>query len=176
MAARPRPLSALKGKRKVPVLVSANKIPFLRFGKPQPETLSRYFKSRVVQRQRRMDRRERLEELLGVARAEDAWDGLVRRLGVRDGDGGGGKGKGRLGMEGSWGVEVEGALREVKGLMEREGEKNRRMAEVMVGIVDGERALAEKERKERVRVRNMERRKRKEEREKAKTGVGKEEK
>ena len=47
LASRPRPLEELSGKRKVPVLYSANKITILRFTKPQPNSLSSYIENRI---------------------------------------------------------------------------------------------------------------------------------
>lgn len=92
-----------------------------------------------------------MESAAEIAKAEDEWDRLVRGRGVeKDGK-----------KEDKWGKVVHEALKVVRGRIEDEAQRNRRVAEWMVGIVERERKLAEVERKGRVRVRNEVRRKRK---------------
>lgn len=153
--ARPRPAFSLPSKRRVPVLISANKIPVLRLTKPQPASLSHYIKSRIVDRQKRQDRKASLEDQLQLARWEDDWDDILSQKGVR---------QPKSKQEGTWSREVFLLLKETLKKIEEEGRKNREMAERMVKIVDREKELAEIERKARRREKNEERRRRKAER------------
>lgn len=164
LAARPRPLADLAGRRKVPVLYSANRIPVLRFRKPQPHALSRFIAQRVERRQRRFDRRDWLLERIGLARAEDEWDELVSarpRPGLR-GRGGSGDvgladavegaasaGAREVRKEPSWRGEFEAALGVVEEAVAEEGRRNAEMAARMQGLVDREREVFERERDER---------------------------
>lgn len=145
---RPLPLEQLSGERKVPVLFTANHIPILRFTKPQPSSLSGYITNRIVQRQKRHDRKHALEEALVLAEDEDRWDSIVHQFSGVDGR----KPenwKGSPVRESLWRDAVIEALGVVKAALEREKELNRIMAEKMQGVVDRETALADKERQER---------------------------
>lgn len=146
LASRPRPLEELSGKRKVPVLYSANKIPILRFTKPQPHSLSRYIANRISQRHKRFDRRDWLEGQIGLARAEDEWDDMMSgssslayaMKGEREGN-----------DEPAWTAELETALEVVEKAVREEGRKNLEMAGRMQGLVDRERGVFEREREAR---------------------------
>ena len=168
---RPLPLEKLSGKRHVPVLFNANHIPVLRLKKPQPESLSRFIRQRVKQRQARHNLRFQLYEELKIAAWEDEWDELIAEhtepaeqgvslemamLGARA------KTKGV--EESQWTDVVEDAIWEVHGKLNEEREKNRVMAEKMQAVVDRERELFEKERALRKEVKRAERLKRREER------------
>ncbi|KAH0368886.1 hypothetical protein KCU65_g3689, partial [Aureobasidium melanogenum] len=155
LSLRPRPAFSLPSRRRIPVLVSANKIPILRFTKPQPAALSHYLKSRLVDRQKRQDRKMALEVQMEIAKCEDDWDRILSAQGVTD-EGGNVK-RGKV----LWTKEVYDSLGYTMNAIEAEGMKNREMAEKMVAIVDKEKELAEVERKERKRLKNEERRKRK---------------
>ncbi|KAG9954809.1 hypothetical protein KCU85_g33, partial [Aureobasidium melanogenum] len=155
LSLRPRPAFSLPSRRRIPVLVSANKIPILRFTKPQPAALSHYLKSRLVDRQKRQDRKTALEAQMQIARGEDDWDRILLAQGIAD-EGGNVK-RGKV----LWTKEVYDSLGYTMNAIEAEGTKNREMAEKMVAIIDRERELAEIERKERKRLKNEERRKRK---------------
>lgn len=163
---RPLPLEKLSGERKIPVLFTANHIPILRFTKPQPSNLSGYITNRIVQRQKRHDRRQRLGEALVLAGEEDRWDGIVRQFSGVDGRKSA-EGKKDWTMqqpvrEGLWRDVVVEALDVVKAALEREKEVNRVMAEKMQGVVDRETAMAEKEAREREREKEREREEEKE--------------
>ncbi|KAK4540567.1 hypothetical protein LTR36_009097 [Oleoguttula mirabilis] len=167
---RPLPLGLLTGKRHVPVLYSAQKIPVLRLRKPQPESLSGYLAHRVRLRQRRIDTRHRLEAELEIARAEDRWDGVVGVLaggsgvssaeGAGEGEGvgaAGGGGGGRGAGEGwktekkkepAWSAAVSLARKEISGKLEEERRRNTEMAGRMQGVVDRERGVYEREKGE----------------------------
>lgn len=93
-----------------------------------------------------------MEGEIEVARVEDEWDSLMKGLGV-----------GSNRREVGWETGIREALREVVLKLEGEGEKNTVMARKMVGIIDGEKRLADEERKIRVMEKNEQKRKRKEE-------------
>ena len=117
--------------------------------------MSHYIKSRIVDRQKRQDRKASLEDQLQLARWEDDWDDILSQKGVR---------QPKSKQEGTWSREVFLLLKETLKKIEEEGRKNREMAERMVKIVDREKELAEIERKARRREKNEERRRRKAER------------
>ncbi|KAK5130224.1 hypothetical protein LTR08_002309 [Meristemomyces frigidus] len=141
---RPFPLHSLAGKRRVPVLYSAQKIPVLRLAKPQPQALSGYLAHRLRVRQKRHDVRHRLESEVELARAEDVWCGLVGKLGAAAG-GAGGVGVG----EGTWAAAPLAARRDVARRLEEEKRRNGVVAGRMQGVVDRERALYEAEKAQR---------------------------
>jgi hypothetical protein len=151
LLSRPHPLPQLSGKRRIPVLFSANSIPILRIKKPQPESLSGFIQHRITQRQRRHDRRHWLTEQIQFAQYEDLWDEIVEReVGV----GGGGE---AAGEEPTWAEEFENAKIEVDYLIRQEARKNVAMAAKMQGIVDRETEIFERERKERREAKRAER-------------------
>lgn len=185
LTSRPRPLPALSGHRRVPVLYSANRIPVLRFKKPQPHALSRYVQSRIDQRQKRFDRRDWLFEQQGLARAEDEWDELVFSNSTSSGSGFGTKdGPGAMSLgqamkaapppppasgknadrEPRWTEEYNVALKVVEDAVEEEGRKNMEMARRMQDLVDREREAFEREREERRKVAREGRKERRRER------------
>ncbi|KAI4120644.1 MAG: hypothetical protein LQ338_006868 [Usnochroma carphineum] len=63
--------------RRVPTLVNANHIPFLRFTKPQSPFLSYIIRKKNVERERRVDKMQALEKLVGLAEDEDEWDRIL---------------------------------------------------------------------------------------------------
>lgn len=139
---RPLPLEKLTGRRHVPVLFSAQKIPVLRLQKPQPENLSGYLAHRVRQRQKRHDTRHRLEDELEIARSEDRWDGILSKLAGSDSV------AATKGGEPAWSAAVSLARKDVERSLEEEKQKNAEMAERMQGVVDRERELYEREKVE----------------------------
>lgn len=132
---RPVPLEQLSGKRHVPILASANSIPFLRIKKPQPESLSAYLSKRIKTRQKRHDMRQRLEAEVDFARHEDTWDSIVSQH----------KGVGRDSSV-RWSSGARLALRGVQDKLTGEKLKNQAMAEKMQAVVDREQELFDKER------------------------------
>jgi len=139
LLSRPHHLRELSGKRHVPVLFSASKIPVLRIKKPQPQNLSGFIKHRIQQRQRRHDRRHWLEEQVEFAQYEDLWDKILEN------EIGAGAQRVR-GAEPTWAKEFRIAKDEVEFKIREEGVKNAAMAVKMQDIVDRERELFEKER------------------------------
>lgn len=153
---RPLPLEKLSGKRHVPVLFNASSIPVLRLKKPQPETLSRFIRLRVEQRQKWHDLRHRLDEDVQLAAQEDEWDDIVSPLVKREQtliD----AGLARQCEEPTWQDYVYKAQREVQGKINDEKVRNRIMAEKMQGVVDRERELFESEKVARKESRRQER-------------------
>ncbi|PSK45349.1 hypothetical protein B9Z65_2489 [Elsinoe australis] len=141
-------------RRKIPVLYSANKIPVLRFTKPQPRGLSLYLNSRIEQRQRRIDRAAGLGEMVALARLEDSWDEMMgEEHGVGIGEE---QESGKVEEEegDTWAGPYQRALEEVKGLLEQEAQKNIKRAKRYVALIDKEKACKEQERKDRVMERN----------------------
>jgi hypothetical protein len=77
----PRPLGSVEGTRKVPFLVNAAGLPFIRWKKPQPENVSRVLKTKLAVRQRRLDEMDAVESKLApMAEREDEWDRIVGQL------------------------------------------------------------------------------------------------
>lgn len=124
---RPRPV--VNGKRRVPVLVNARGVPFLRIKKPQPMNLSGVIRSKLDNRWKRVERRERLTDDSMLAEYEDLWDKLT------------------VGREDvTWAKEVYDALKEVNTRIENSDVKNKQLADDMWDVVLAERKLAGEER------------------------------
>ena len=129
-----RPFAKTSGPRHVPILASANGVPFLRLTKPQPPALSRMLRQRL---QRKIDLFDS-KVLLGnwwlpVCRQEDDWDDLL---------------KGQLGNDEDsvkWTDAVRQAETENHWAYERDLRKDRDMMRDMQAIVDKEMELALKE-------------------------------
>ncbi|KAM0723212.1 hypothetical protein Q7P37_001412 [Cladosporium fusiforme] len=153
---RPHPLSQLSGKRHVPVLFTANGIPVLRIKKPQPQNLSSFLKSRIIQRQKRHDRRHWLREQTEFAQYEDLWDDLVEKQGGMVARGGHEEETTAV-EEPSWAQAFVDASYDVENLLKLEGRKNSAMAKKMQGVVDREREVWEGEREGRREARRLER-------------------
>ena len=75
-----RPFPNVSGRRGVPTLVNANRVPFLRIKKPQPPFLSRIIRSIVKTRNHRILNGERLANELTYAQDEDEWDRILHEL------------------------------------------------------------------------------------------------
>jgi hypothetical protein len=140
LLSRPHPLRELSGKRHVPVLFAASKIPVLRIRKPQPQNLSGFIKHRIQQRQSRHDRRHWLEEQIEFAQYEDLWDKILEQeIGAEAAQ--------RVKPnESTWAEEFQIAKDEVEFKIRDEGRKNSAMAVKMQEIVDRERELLGRER------------------------------
>ncbi|KAH6860970.1 hypothetical protein BKA58DRAFT_392546 [Alternaria rosae] len=73
-----RPYATTSGPRRVPVLASANGVPFLRLTKPQPPALSRVIQQRLRRKIELFDTRVLLENWwLPICQQEDVWDVLI---------------------------------------------------------------------------------------------------
>ncbi|KAB8201626.1 Complex1LYR-like protein [Aspergillus parasiticus SU-1] len=127
---RPRPV--VSGKRRVPVLVNARGVPFLRIKKPQPKNLSGVIRSKLENRWSRIERRDRLDRELLFANDEDNWDALT------------------TGPESdTWAKGVKDALGTLNQQLHDSDKKNMELAEAMWKVVLAERKLAAEEEKQR---------------------------
>lgn len=73
-----RPYAEVSGHRKVPIIASANGIPFLRLTKPQPPALSRVLRQKLERRITRFHKKVELTNYwLPIASHEDEWDVLM---------------------------------------------------------------------------------------------------
>ena len=117
-------------------MVNANHIPFLRFKKPQSPFLSHMLRKKTKERENRITRTTRLEDLLPVAEDEDLWDAIVRRTnGISSKDNGT-----------TWASATWEALSHVRRIRTDNTIKRMNMAQRMFDIMEGERKLAEQER------------------------------
>ena len=107
------------GPRQVPRLVSANKIPFLALGKPQPKAITHMIRRKILQREALSGALCTLEETNYLAEGEDTWDALTERLGARS--------SGDIG----WAVSNDRLRRKIKyELSQRTAESVKRAAEL----------------------------------------------
>ncbi|EYE92708.1 LYR motif-containing protein [Aspergillus ruber CBS 135680] len=128
ITSRPRPV--VSGKRRVPILINARGVPFLRIKKPQPMNLSGALRSKLENRWRRIERRERLEAALVMAKAEDTWDELTHS---EEPD--------------TWSRVISDALTEVNDKIRESDLQNKKLARDMWNVVLAERKLASEEEK-----------------------------
>ncbi|KAL8653956.1 MAG: hypothetical protein Q9226_003626 [Calogaya cf. arnoldii] len=123
-------------RRRVPTMINANHIPFLRFKKPQSPFLSHMIRKKTEEREKRLTRTMKLEDLVPVAEDEDRWDYVVRRTnGISSKDNGT-----------TWASATYEALSHVKRVRRDNTLKRMDMARRMFDIMEGERKLAEQER------------------------------
>ena len=135
-----RPYKRVSGRRTIPRLISANGIPFLRYKKPQPRSLSRYLNDRAVQHQRNTDRCHEYERQVQIAKLEDAWDRKVDhycRLNEWEE------------LRRTWNEAPTNALNDLINRMKWRARSNKKMAMNMYHVMEEERRLAEQEKKER---------------------------
>ena len=133
-----RPYASVTGRRRIPIFVSANKIPFLRFKKPQSPFLSRLINDKIKQRQKLRDRLERTGDLLEVAKAEDAWDrSIAHEHGISHD------------LESLWVDEIKITEKSTTATLINEKMKNSVLAAKMIEIVDREKELVMEEREAR---------------------------
>ncbi|KAE8396521.1 hypothetical protein BDV23DRAFT_142910 [Aspergillus alliaceus] len=126
---RPRPV--VSGRRRVPVLVNARGVPFLRIKKPQPKNLSGVIRTKLEKRWKRIERRDRLDLELMFTRDEDVWDTLTTGS-----------------EEETWSGEVKGAIEALNRQIRDTDKKNMQLAEAMWNVVLAERKLAAEEQKQ----------------------------
>jgi len=133
-----RPYAKTSGPRRVPVMASANGVPFLRLTKPQPPALSRMLRQRLATKINLFDRKIMLGNYwLPMAKHEDEWDALVnlnaRRRVDRDDD------------DVRWVDAVRLSEQENQVAYERDLAKEKEITRKMQRIVDLETELALKE-------------------------------
>ena len=137
-----RPYQNLSGRRHVPVLVNANKVPFLRIKKPQPPLLGRIIRNIVRTRNHRILKGERLANELSFAQDEEVWDHILYELGGLDS---------RNLLEPRWQHEVKRAIDDNQQLRIGAIQRRADVSAKMHAIVEKEMALAQ-ERKLRIRT------------------------
>ncbi|KAI4143853.1 MAG: hypothetical protein LQ341_002795 [Variospora aurantia] len=125
--------------RRVPTLVNANHIPFIRFKKPQSPFLSYIIRQKNIEREKRVDRMQALEKQLDIAEDEDQWDKLLRDQHQVSADDNGT----------TWASATRQALQDVKRVHQTNTIKRMHMARRMFDIFREQRKLAEDERLER---------------------------
>jgi hypothetical protein len=155
---RPLPLDEIKGgKRRVPNLVSAQGIPFLRYSKPQPISLSRVIRQKQDRDQKKWTQQESLKGDIVIAQREDEWDEIVAGQEAEEQARGKGGVKSPLdtngreevgGPEASWKHEMVVAEGELYQQIKRSDWKNAEMGRKMWEIVVKERELAAQEKRE----------------------------
>ena len=116
-------------------MINANHIPFLRFKKPQPPFLSHMIRKKTNEREKRIARTQRLENLLPLAEDEDRWDDILRKTnGILCNDNGS-----------TWASATHEALLHVKKVHKDNTIKRMHIAQRMFEIMERERILAEQE-------------------------------
>lgn len=123
-----RPFKKVSGKRRVPSLVNARGMPFLRIKKPQPNNLGGYLRAKLGKRWKCIENRDQLKIEQLFARDEDEWDHLI---GASE--------------RCKWTEEVSNALDNVATKLSNIDHGNKVMAKKMWQIVLKERALAAEE-------------------------------
>jgi len=152
-----RPRKTVSGVRRVPILCSANGVPFLRLKKPQPVSLSRILRQKIDRRQKVFDQMVLLDNYwLPIAQAEDDWDDLV----IAECGTGAVLDEGAKGIKDSkkagewerelwdgvlWVEEIEKAKATNKKAYVDDMAHGREMAKKMIKIIDQEMVLAKKE-------------------------------
>lgn len=133
-----RPRAVVAGQRKIPILVNARGVPFLRIKKPQPQNLSRVLRQLQERKIKLTDRYQRLQVETLFAKDEENWDRIINGetpLEITD----------ESSIKGSWAQ----SARDARAKANRENlefqEKQLKLAEKMWEVVQAERKLAEKE-------------------------------
>ncbi|KAF2748138.1 hypothetical protein M011DRAFT_422345 [Sporormia fimetaria CBS 119925] len=146
---RVRPYEKVNGPRHVPILSTANRIPFLRLRKPQPASLSRVLRQKLDRRIEIFERRILLGNYwLPLTVQEDRWDQILREeLGIPEGTEGT--------REGKWSDAVRKAYADNTKQYETEVTRDKAIADKMLEIVDKETELALKEGQKIVRGRRV---------------------
>ncbi|KAL8720957.1 MAG: hypothetical protein Q9181_007811 [Wetmoreana brouardii] len=126
-------------RRRIPTMVNANHIPFLRFKKPQSPFLSHMIRKKTDEREKRVDRTQALQKMLILAEDEDQWDQILcENNGVVSDDNGA-----------RWASATREAFLDVKSVHAMNTSKRMHGARRMFEIVQEEGRMAEKERLER---------------------------
>lgn len=139
-----RPYARTLGPRHVPILASANGIPFLRLKKPQPESLSRVIRQKLDNRIKMFDHKVMLANYWKpLATYEEEWDQILEmQCGFVEEDEGSVLKRRR---EDKWQYEV--SLAEDANVLkyEKEMATDRKVAAKMVKLIDEETKLAKLE-------------------------------
>ncbi|CBX92419.1 hypothetical protein IAQ61_006187 [Plenodomus lingam] len=126
-----RPYAKTSGPRHVPILASANGVPFLRLTKPQPPALSRVIRQRLQRRNDLFDSKVLLANWwLPLSQQEDRWDIMMNAQ------------LGEVGDETGWTEAVQMAIQQNVVAHHKELVKDAEMTKKMQRIVDLETELA----------------------------------
>ncbi len=129
-----RPYHDLSGRRQVPKLVNANRVPFLRVKKPQSPYVSRIIRNTVKTREKRIALSARLAEQIPIAQTEDKWDDIIFKV---------------FGLEevtgSAWSHELHQAIHENQNLQTSAIQKRADLSARMHSIVEQEKMLAAEE-------------------------------
>ncbi|KAH7397101.1 hypothetical protein BKA66DRAFT_408599 [Pyrenochaeta sp. MPI-SDFR-AT-0127] len=129
-----RPYAKTSGPRHVPMIASANGVPFLRLTKPQPASLSRILRQRLDHKQRLFDMKIFLANWwMPICKQEDVWDDLIAAQVTMRED--------RV----KWVDAIHLAERENQRAYDRDVGKDRTISRKMQRIVDLETEMALKE-------------------------------
>ena len=142
-----RPFQEISGRRHVPKLVNANKVPILQFKKPQSPFLSRMIRDIIETRQKRVDLQIKLKDQVQWARGEDLWDFLLRKSFGLEPDQ----------PEKSWSYQLQLSHDQVQARHMAAASKQVKIAAKMHAIVEKEKALALEEKLEKHRMKRAER-------------------
>ncbi|KAF2199875.1 hypothetical protein GQ43DRAFT_419289 [Delitschia confertaspora ATCC 74209] len=136
-----RPYPKVTGKRHIPILATANGIPFLRITKPQPTNLSRALRHKINIRNNNFVERTLLGNYwMPLAIQEDQWDDILDRnteLSHIEREGG------------SWQAVVHDAFTNNRIVFEKMVADNISIAKRMQDLIDQEKILAGQEEEER---------------------------
>ncbi|KAF2706727.1 hypothetical protein K504DRAFT_412216, partial [Pleomassaria siparia CBS 279.74] len=129
-----RPYTKVSQPRHIPILCSANGIPFLRLKKPQPASLSRILRQKEALRIKSFDSRNLLKNYwFPIAENEDQWDAMMDELADEQGG------------DGQWVDAILHAEKLNKRAYDTKLATDRLMALKMQSIVERETELALKE-------------------------------
>ena len=158
---RPRPLEALSGNRKPPVLTQTNGFPFLRTRKPQSDFLSRVLRNKIEQKDRWFKRLDGVERDMEDGREEEEWERIVVRGVKREGGGNRRWVRDWVGDGGGWIEESVKARQEIHKLLKTDWKKTRVLGEKMTEVVEAEEKLFAQEKGGRKHEKNFARKERK---------------
>ncbi|KAL8802424.1 MAG: hypothetical protein Q9182_003847, partial [Xanthomendoza sp. 2 TL-2023] len=125
-------------RRRVPNMVNANHIPFLRFKKPQSPFLSHMIRKKTDERNKRIMRMQQFDEILPFAKEEDEWDRILEHMH--------GLSSSNNKDETQWVTATQEAVARVNRAHRNNTVKRHKMAVRMFKIVQEEEQLAEQER------------------------------
>ena len=131
-----RPYPEVKGVRRVPVIASANGMPFLRIKKPQPASLAIALHRKLEARTENFETSILLNNYwLPIARQEDEWDKIIgQQHNIRDTN------------RNRWADTIRHAYEVNHAAFAEMKERNRAIAARLQDIVDDEQRLADEER------------------------------
>lgn len=162
---RPLPLKQLSGLRRVPHLTQTNGYPFLRTRKPQSAYLSRIFRDKIKQKDKRFRALAIFEREVDDGEDEAIWEDIVMEQLQKEG---GGNKKWLKGEGADWGkdddswvAESTKAKMKVKQYLWEDVVRTKELGERMTNIYEAEKQLWRQERAKRKYEKNLARKERK---------------